>query len=66
MYLSDIYTVTANLAGIPALSLHCGFSRQNLPIGLLVFANQFQEATLLRFAEAYAQAFPLSPPPLRA
>jgi len=65
MYLSDIYTVTANLAGIPALSLPCGFSRQNLPIGLQIFANQFQEATLLRLAEAYAQAFPLAAPPVR-
>jgi aspartyl-tRNA(Asn)/glutamyl-tRNA(Gln) amidotransferase subunit A len=66
MYLSDIYTVTANLAGIPALSLPCGFTRQGLPVGLQVFSSQFQEATLLRFAEAYARAFPLSPPPTQA
>lgn len=65
MYLSDIYTVTANLAGIPALSLPCGFTSAALPVGLQVLANQFQEAVLLRFAEAYAQSFPLAAPPLR-
>ena len=65
MYLSDIYTVTANLAGIPALSLPCGFTSAALPVGLQVLANQFQEAVLLRFAEAYAQSFPLAAPPLQ-
>jgi len=65
MYLSDIYTVTANLAGIPALSLPCGFTSAALPVGLQVLANQFQEAVLLRFAEAYAQSFPLASPPLQ-
>ena len=65
MYLSDIYTVTANLAGIPALSLPCGFTSAGLPVGLQVLANQFQEAVLLRFAEAYAQSFPLAAPPLQ-
>jgi len=65
MYLSDIYTVTANLAGIPSLSLPCGFTRGGLPVGLQILANQFQEGTLLRFAEAYGQAFPLSVPPMK-
>ncbi len=65
MYLSDIYTVTANLAGIPALSLPCGFTSAGLPVGLQVLANQFQEAVLIRFAGAYAQSFPLTAPPLR-
>ncbi len=65
MYLSDVYTVTANLAGIPALSLPCGFTRQGLPIGLQVFANQFQETILLRLAEVYSQAFPLHPPEIK-
>lgn len=65
MYLSDIYTVTANLAGIPALSIPCGFTSAALPVGLQVLANQFQEAVLLRFAEAYAQSFPLAAPPLQ-
>jgi aspartyl-tRNA(Asn)/glutamyl-tRNA(Gln) amidotransferase subunit A len=65
MYLSDIYTVTANLAGIPSLSLPCGFTQGGLPVGLQILANQFQEGTLLRLAEAYTQAFPLSAPPLK-
>ncbi len=65
MYLSDIYTVTANLAGIPSLSLPCGFTRGGLPVGLQILANQFQEGTLLRLAEAYGQAFPLSVPPMK-
>lgn len=65
MYLSDIYTVTANLAGIPALSLPCGFTTEGLPVGLQMLGNQFQEGLLLRLAEAYAQAFPLSPAPLK-
>jgi aspartyl-tRNA(Asn)/glutamyl-tRNA(Gln) amidotransferase subunit A len=65
MYLSDIYTVTANLAGIPALSVPCGFTQGGLPVGLQILANQFQEATLLRLAKTYAEAFPLSAPPLK-
>jgi aspartyl-tRNA(Asn)/glutamyl-tRNA(Gln) amidotransferase subunit A len=58
MYLSDIYTVTANLAGIPSLSLPCGFTRAGLPVGLQILADQFREGTLLRLADAYSQAFP--------
>jgi aspartyl-tRNA(Asn)/glutamyl-tRNA(Gln) amidotransferase subunit A len=58
MYLSDIYTVTANLAGIPALSVPCGFTQGGLPVGLQILANQFQEGTLLRLAESYMSAFP--------
>jgi aspartyl-tRNA(Asn)/glutamyl-tRNA(Gln) amidotransferase subunit A len=65
MYLSDIYTVTANLAGIPALSLPCGFTPQGLPVGLQIIGSQFQEETVLRLAEAYFQAFPISSPPPR-
>jgi len=65
MYLSDIYTVTANLAGIPALSLPCGFTQDGLPVGLQVLANQFQEETLLRFAEGYMKAFPVSGPSIK-
>lgn len=65
MYLSDIYTVTANLAGIPALSLPCGFTPQGLPVGLQIIGNQFQEGTVLRLAEAYFQAFPVAPPLLK-
>jgi aspartyl-tRNA(Asn)/glutamyl-tRNA(Gln) amidotransferase subunit A len=65
MYLSDIYTVTANLAGIPSLSVPCGFTQGGLPVGLQILANQFQEGILLRLADAYAQAFPVAAPPLR-
>jgi aspartyl-tRNA(Asn)/glutamyl-tRNA(Gln) amidotransferase subunit A len=60
MYLSDIYTVTANLAGIPALSVPCGFTRSGLPVGLQMLANQFQEGLLLRLAGTYMQAFPVA------
>ena len=62
MYLSDIYTVTANLAGIPALSVPCGFTQSGLPVGLQMLANQFQESTLLRLAESFVRAFPAKDP----
>jgi aspartyl-tRNA(Asn)/glutamyl-tRNA(Gln) amidotransferase subunit A len=65
MYLSDIYTVTANLAGVPSLSLPCGFTPAGLPVGLQILTRQFAESALLRFAEAYAQAFPVAAPPRR-
>jgi aspartyl-tRNA(Asn)/glutamyl-tRNA(Gln) amidotransferase subunit A len=53
MYLADIYTVTANLAGIPGISIPCGENHEGLPIGLQLFARHFDEATLLRVAHAY-------------
>jgi aspartyl-tRNA(Asn)/glutamyl-tRNA(Gln) amidotransferase subunit A len=65
MYLSDIYTVTANLAGIPSLSIPAGFTQKGLPVGLQILANQFQEGTLLRLAEAYGQGFSVSSPPMK-
>lgn len=65
MYLSDIYTVTANLAGIPAVSVPCGFTAGGLPIGMQILGNLFQELLLLRLAQAYVRAFPVTPPPLR-
>jgi aspartyl-tRNA(Asn)/glutamyl-tRNA(Gln) amidotransferase subunit A len=65
MYLSDIYTVTANLSGVPALALPCGFTTNGLPVGLQITANQFEEAILLRFAEAYMQAYPVQAPALK-
>ena len=52
MYLSDIYTVSANLAGIPGLSLPCGFA-PDLPVGLQLLGRPLDEATLLRVADAY-------------
>ncbi len=56
MYLSDIYTISANLAGIPAISIPCGFSPQGLPIGLQIIGKPFAEETLLRVAYAYEQS----------
>ena len=56
MYLSDIYTISANLAGVPALSLPCGFSREGLPIGMQLLAAPFKEDVLLRVAHAYEQS----------
>ena len=53
MYLSDVYTITANLAGIPAISIPCGFTKRNLPIGLQILAPTFTEARLLRIARMF-------------
>jgi aspartyl-tRNA(Asn)/glutamyl-tRNA(Gln) amidotransferase subunit A len=53
MYLADIYTVTADLAGIPGISIPCGRTRDNLPIGLQILGKHFDEATILRVAEAF-------------
>ncbi len=50
MYLSDIFTIPVNLAGLPAVSVPCGFSKDNLPIGLQLIADHFQEETLLQAA----------------
>ncbi len=56
MYLSDIYTISVNLAGLPAISLPCGFSRAGLPIGLQLIGRAFEEETMLRAAHAYEQS----------
>jgi aspartyl-tRNA(Asn)/glutamyl-tRNA(Gln) amidotransferase subunit A len=53
MYLGDVFTVSANLAGLPALSLPCGFTSDRLPIGLQLTGQQFDEATVLRIADGY-------------
>src|SRR5947209_2501414 len=53
MYLADIYTVTADLAGIPGISVPCGETRENLPIGLQILGKHFDEATILRVPHAY-------------
>jgi aspartyl-tRNA(Asn)/glutamyl-tRNA(Gln) amidotransferase subunit A len=53
MYLNDIFTVSANLTGLPAISVPCGFSRSQLPIGLQLTGRAFDEATLLKTADAY-------------
>jgi aspartyl-tRNA(Asn)/glutamyl-tRNA(Gln) amidotransferase subunit A len=53
MYLEDIFTVSANLSGLPAISVPCGFSSEGLPIGLQLTGRAFDEATLLRAADAH-------------
>jgi aspartyl-tRNA(Asn)/glutamyl-tRNA(Gln) amidotransferase subunit A len=56
MYLADIFTVTADLAGIPGISVPCGETKENLPVGLQILGKHFDEATILRVAHAYEQA----------
>ncbi|MDR3159292.1 MAG: Asp-tRNA(Asn)/Glu-tRNA(Gln) amidotransferase subunit GatA [Zoogloeaceae bacterium] len=56
MYLSDIYTIAVNLAGLPGLSLPCGFDGQGLPIGLQLIGNYFEEARILNAAHGFQQA----------
>jgi len=53
MYLSDVYTIAVNLAGVPAISIPCGFDKNNLPIGLQIIASTFQEEKLLRIARMF-------------
>ncbi|HTQ32249.1 MAG TPA: Asp-tRNA(Asn)/Glu-tRNA(Gln) amidotransferase subunit GatA [Opitutaceae bacterium] len=55
MYLSDIYTIGVNLAGLPGVSLPCGFSKTGLPIGLQIIGRPFAEAELLAIARTYEQ-----------
>jgi aspartyl-tRNA(Asn)/glutamyl-tRNA(Gln) amidotransferase subunit A len=56
MYLIDIFTLSANLAGIPGMSVPCGFSRKGLPIGLQLLGNHFNEEMLIRVAYNFEQA----------
>ena len=56
MYLSDIYTISVNLAGLPAIAIPCGFSQGGLPIGLQLIGRPFEEEVILRAAHAYEQA----------
>jgi len=56
MYLSDIFTISVNLAGLPGLSLPCGFDSEGLPIGMQIIGKHFDEATILRIGHAYEQA----------
>jgi aspartyl-tRNA(Asn)/glutamyl-tRNA(Gln) amidotransferase subunit A len=53
MYLSDIFTIPANLAGIPGISVPCGFSSKGLPIGVQFYADCFKDASLVRLSNAY-------------
>lgn len=63
MYLNDIYTVTANLAGIPGLSVPCGLSSARLPIGFQLLGPYWSEATILKLAHAYQQVQPFTERP---
>ncbi len=56
MYLSDIFTLSANLAGIPGISVPCGFSKTGLPIGLQILSTHFNEGMLLKVAHGFEQA----------
>ncbi len=55
MYLSDIYTISANLAGIPAISIPCGFTKRGLPVGLQILTKPFNEEMLFRVAYTFEQ-----------
>jgi len=56
MYLSDIYTIAVNLAGLPGMSIPCGFDGAGLPVGLQIIGNYFSEARMLNVAHQYQQA----------
>lgn len=55
MYLSDIFTIPANLAGIPGMSIPCGFTDNGLPVGLQILGNHFDEETILKVAYTFEQ-----------
>lgn len=56
MYLSDIFTISVNLAGVPAISIPCGFTAENLPVGLQIIGRHFDEESVLKLAYAYEQS----------
>ena len=56
MYLSDIYTITGDLAGIPCMSVPCGKTAEGLPVGLQILTRHFEEARMFRLADAFEQA----------
>ena len=56
MYLSDIYTITASLAGIAGISVPCGASSEGLPIGMQILADHFAEPRMLKLADAFEKA----------
>jgi aspartyl-tRNA(Asn)/glutamyl-tRNA(Gln) amidotransferase subunit A len=67
MYLNDIYTVTANLAGVPGISVPCGLSAERLPIGFQLLGPYWSEPTLFQLAHAYEQTRPFTErPPVSA
>lgn len=56
MYLSDIFTISVNLAGVPAISIPCGFTKDNLPVGLQIIGRHFDEESIFKLAYAYEQS----------
>ena len=56
MYLSDIYTVPVNVAGIPGISIPCGIDSKGMPIGMQLLGNRFEESKILNVAYAYEQS----------
>jgi aspartyl-tRNA(Asn)/glutamyl-tRNA(Gln) amidotransferase subunit A len=63
MYLSDVFTAAANLAGLPAISIPCGVTKENLPVGLQLTARAFDEGTLLRAADVMERRIVMPRPP---
>jgi aspartyl-tRNA(Asn)/glutamyl-tRNA(Gln) amidotransferase subunit A len=55
MYLLDIFTTSANLAGLPGLSLPCGYTAEGLPVGMQLLGKYFDEGTVLKAAFAFEQ-----------
>ncbi|MBN2374151.1 Asp-tRNA(Asn)/Glu-tRNA(Gln) amidotransferase subunit GatA [bacterium] len=62
MYLNDIYTISANLAGVPAISIPCGFTKDGLPVGVQILGRPFEEGVVLKLAYALEQAMDLKRP----
>jgi aspartyl-tRNA(Asn)/glutamyl-tRNA(Gln) amidotransferase subunit A len=58
MYLADVFTVSAPLAGLPAISVPCGFTAAMLPVGIQFTGRRFDEATLFKIADAYERDAP--------
>jgi len=56
MYLADIFTISVNLAGVPGISIPCGFTSQNLPVGLQIIGKHFDEEAVLKIAYAYERS----------
>ena len=62
MYQADICTVTVNIAGLPAISTPCGYDSKGMPIGMSVIGRKFDEATIIKTADAYEKGFkPVAP-----
>lgn len=64
MYLSDVYTVTMNLAGLPAISVPCGLHSSGLPVGLQIIGNYLDETTMFALGSSFLKKFPITLPEL--